>query len=139
MTVRKKKKDKPILLPYSDFIIKPCFEKYNLVIGEELMFDEIRKWRFDFYCFELMLAIEVEGIGGKQSRHTTIKGYIEDMEKYSQAAVLGWSILRFLPTQIRDMSYMQTLGTWLYYLENNNDRWYQRRVQGLTTLHYKSI
>lgn len=137
MSVRKpikKKRDakpKKVLPPYESYIIEPCLKKYGLLFGKELMFDEIRQWRFDFYCYDLMLAIEVEGIGGVKSRHTTTKGYIADMEKYNQAAVLGWTILRFTPSQIRDMSYQQTLTTWLLYYRDSSLAWHTRKQLGI--------
>jgi len=75
----------------------------------ELKFHPTRRWRFDFAWPELMIAAEVEGgteshgqrrrIKGKlctlKSRHLTPKGYENDCEKYNEAAMLGWHILKF--------------------------------------------
>jgi hypothetical protein len=60
---------------------------------EEHKFHSRRQWRFDYACQALMLAIEVEGGAWTKGRHTRGKGFIDDMEKYNAAAVLGWRIL----------------------------------------------
>ena len=60
----------------------------------EYRFHPERRWRFDFAWVEEMVAVEMEGIGGK-SRHRTYPGYKGDLEKYNQATLLGWSVLRF--------------------------------------------
>ena len=40
------------------------------------------------------IAIEYEGIVADKSRHTNIKGYTEDSNKYNEAQKLGWKVLR---------------------------------------------
>lgn len=68
---------------------------------EEYQFHPDRKWRFDFAIPERMIAIEYEGIFfGKdqatgKSRHTTVTGFMKDMEKYNAAASMGWTVLRY--------------------------------------------
>ena len=47
-----------------------------------------------------MIALEVEGgvwIGG---RHTSGAGFVKDMEKYNEAAAMGWRIIRCQPKQL---------------------------------------
>lgn len=62
----------------------------------EHRFHENRRWRFDFAWPEHMLAAEVEGLNPRgKSRHTTVTGYRADCEKYNNAALLGWRVLRF--------------------------------------------
>ena len=63
----------------------------------EYKFHPIRKWRFDFAWINMKIAMECEGgtwikDGG---RHNRPKGYKADMEKYNQAQLLGWIILRY--------------------------------------------
>jgi len=48
----------------------------------------------------LKVAVEYEGIYGK-SRHTTMSGYTGDCEKYNEAQILGWRVLRFTAKNIR--------------------------------------
>ena len=59
-----------------------------------------RRWRFDFAWPDHRVAVEVEG-GYGISRHRTMKGYTADCEKYAEAALLGWTVLRFTPPQIK--------------------------------------
>lgn len=82
-----------------------------------------RNWRFDF-CWNLApgtyglkrpirLAVEIEGIVMRRveigeklewimgGRHATIAGFKEDCIKYSTAALLGWTVLRFEQSQVK--------------------------------------
>jgi hypothetical protein len=61
----------------------------------EFKFHPTRKWRFDCAIPALKIAIEYEGIMGASSRHTRVKGYTGDTDKYNEAALLGWIVLRF--------------------------------------------
>lgn len=56
-----------------------------------------RGWRFDFAFPEVKIAVEIEGgVEWKGSgRHTTPPGFDEDCRKYNEAAILGWTVLRF--------------------------------------------
>lgn len=59
-----------------------------------------RRWRFDLAWIDRKLAVECEGgiwVGG---RHVRGKGFERDCEKYSEAAILGWRVLRFTTGQI---------------------------------------
>jgi len=62
---------------------------------EELVFDDVMKFRFDWAITSLKIAIEYEGIFSNKSRHTTISGYTEDCEKYNLAIANGWRVLRY--------------------------------------------
>jgi len=61
----------------------------------EHKFHPERKWRFDLAIPSHKIALEYEGIYGGQSRHTTTKGYTADAEKYNQATIFGWRVLRY--------------------------------------------
>ena len=63
----------------------------------EYKFSEKRGWRFDFAWPELMAALEIEGGIWSGGRHVRGKGFISDCEKYNEAALLGWRVLR-VPT-----------------------------------------
>ena len=47
------------------------------------------------------VALEVEGGVWQQGRHTRGSGFVKDMEKYSEGAILGWCILRVTPQDVR--------------------------------------
>lgn len=61
----------------------------------EFEFSPDRKFRFDWALPDLMVAVEYEGIFSEKSGHTTLSGYKKDVEKYNQATILGWKILRY--------------------------------------------
>ena len=74
----------------------------------EYRFHSKRRWRFDFAFVPERLAVEVEGVvyegKGKSTRldgrHVRPKGFEADCEKYAEAWVMGWSILRVTPRMI---------------------------------------
>lgn len=69
-----------------------------------------RKWRFDFCWHPYKIALEVEGLVVKRvagqvivsGRHATVTGYSEDRIKYANAAILGWVVLSFNQSLIKD-------------------------------------
>ena len=73
-------------------------------VEPELRFHPTRRWRFDLAIPDLKIAIEVEGGVWTQGRHTRGSGYIGDLEKYNEAAILGWLVLRFTTDQVREAS-----------------------------------
>jgi len=60
----------------------------------EYRFHPERKWRFDFAFPAHRVAVEVEGGVWTRGRHTRGRGYIADIEKYNEAVILGWRVLR---------------------------------------------
>ena len=61
----------------------------------EHKFYPTRKWRADIAIPNLNVLIEFEGVVSLKSRHTTITGYSKDCEKYNQAQLIGWKVLRY--------------------------------------------
>lgn len=55
-----------------------------------------RRWRCDYVWItdKIKLILEVEGAVWTKSRHTTGKGFTADCEKYNEAALLGFTVLR---------------------------------------------
>lgn len=74
--------------------IPQMLDIHKIEYVEQYKFHPKRKWRFDFAVPSKKVAIEYEGINSKKSRHTTISGYTEDCEKYSEAAIFGWKVIR---------------------------------------------
>lgn len=64
----------------------------------EFLFAPPRKWRFDFAWRRL--ALEVEGAIWTQGRHTRGSGFVKDMEKYNEAAAMGYRIIRVQPKDL---------------------------------------
>lgn len=68
----------------------------------EYRFHPTRKWRFDFAWPDLLLAAELDGGTWSSGRHTRGPGHEKDCEKQSEAAILGWRILRFNNNMVTD-------------------------------------
>ena len=83
---------------------------------QEHKFCEGRRWRFDFACPFLFVAIEVEGGAFTCGRHTRGVGFINDLKKYNTALVLGWRVLRYTPEQFNALDWADDL-TKLFRLE----------------------
>jgi hypothetical protein len=64
----------------------------------EYRFCEGRKWRFD-YLFDAWLAVEKVGGVWIKGHHSRGKDQIDDMEKFNEAVILGFSVLQFTPEQ----------------------------------------
>lgn len=60
----------------------------------EWTFHPTRKWRFDFAWPYRNVALEVEGGTWANGAHTRGKHYESDCEKYSEAAIAGWKVIR---------------------------------------------
>ena len=78
----------------------------------EYRFWEGRRFRFDYAWPEHLIALEVEGGlygNGKNCPvckrpsamgHTSVTGIRRDMEKYNEAAALGWRLVRVEPSKL---------------------------------------
>ena len=69
----------------------------------EHRFHPMRRWRFDIAIVERKIAIEYEGIAGGRSRHTSLTGYTGDADKYNEAQLHGWIVLRFTALNLDQM------------------------------------
>jgi hypothetical protein len=61
-----------------------------------------RRWRFDFAWPSRLLALEIEGGAWVNGRHVRGRGYEADCEKYAEATLRGWKVLRVTPGMLRD-------------------------------------
>ena len=66
----------------------------------ELKFHPKRKWRLDFAWMPQKVALEIEGGVWTGGRHTRGSGFIKDMEKYNEAVLAGYLLLRCTPAQL---------------------------------------
>jgi len=80
-------------------------ELNGVQLEREYQFHPERKWRFDFAHPYTQTAFEVEGGVWSQGRHTRGAGFIEDCEKYNEAARLGWTVVR-LPNRLLNHDYL---------------------------------
>ncbi|WP_131535519.1 PDDEXK family nuclease [Pedobacter nototheniae] len=96
LAAKKKKKRGP------DFFCALVRSDLKLDIVTEHRFHPTRRWRFDYAILEHKIAIEKDGGiwlkgGGAHSRPQNI---LRDMEKLTQASVLGWTVIRRTPEQL---------------------------------------
>jgi|SRR5882672_9223059 len=79
------------------------FEKHLRELGldyvKEYRFHPTRKWKFDYLC-KPDVAIEIEGGIWSGGRHTRGKGYQSDLDKYNQATMMMYKVLRFSTTDV---------------------------------------
>lgn len=60
-------------------------------VMREMVFHETRKWRLDVALPDHLIAVEIEGFGG---RHQHSGGFRKDMEKHNELVLHGWRLLR---------------------------------------------
>ena len=60
-----------------------------------------RRWAVDWAFIPERLAVEVEGGYAAAGRHTSVAGFLKDMEKYNVLACLGWRLIRVTPRDVR--------------------------------------
>lgn len=66
----------------------------------EYKFHPTRRWKLDYAFVDHKLALEVEGGVWIIGRHQRPKGFLKDMEKYSEAAIAGWCVIRVTPKEL---------------------------------------
>jgi very-short-patch-repair endonuclease len=67
----------------------------------EYRFHPTRKWRFDFAWPAKSLAVEVDGGLFVTGRHSRGAGAEKDMEKFAEAMIHGWRVLRVSTNQVK--------------------------------------
>ena len=75
----------------------------------EYEFASPRKWKFDV-CWDGEVALEIEGgvwIGG---RHVNPSGFLKDAQKYNEAAIRGWLVLRCTPADVESGAIFGTIA-----------------------------
>lgn len=79
----------------------------------EFKFSKSRRWRADFAHLESRTLIEIEGGVHVNGRHNRASGFFADAEKYLEAVLSEWRVLRLTEKQIN----AQTLERVISYLE----------------------
>lgn len=80
--------------------------------AREYRFHPSRRWRVDYAWPEHRLAVEIEGGAWIGGRHVRGSGFMNDMEKYNELTLMGWSLLRFTPRQVKNGEAVGTLLRW---------------------------
>ncbi len=74
----------------------------------EYAFHANRQWRFDFCWKQHLVACEIEGgiwlktKKGYSKGHAHPERFEKDIEKYNEAALYGWTVIRVTPQMVRD-------------------------------------
>lgn len=106
---KKKKKAKPAAPQLME--MKQWLTVLGIPFESEYRFDDNRRFKFDIALKEHKIAFEYEGIVGKFSRHTNVKGYTIDTEKYNLAQSQGWRVFRY--TALNYKNFLSDLKTLL--------------------------
>lgn len=107
----KKTRQKRPQTPQTDFFTTLCRSDLKVECVKEFRFHPTRKWRFDYAIPEHKIALEVEGGVWTRGRHTSPKGFLNDMEKYNTATLMGWRVFRTVPDELHTNATLQMLRT----------------------------
>jgi very-short-patch-repair endonuclease len=91
------------IMDKANILLEIHLNELGLKFMREHKFHPKRRWRFDYIIFNPRMcrtAVEIEGAIWTQGRHTRGSGYTKDLEKYREAAVLGWRVLRFSTQEV---------------------------------------
>jgi len=69
-------------------------------LEKEFRFHPTRKWRADFAHLPSRTLIEIEGGIYVNGRHNRGAGFAADLEKYFEAALAGWRVVRLGPNEL---------------------------------------
>ena len=99
---------------------------------EQYKFHPEREWRADFAVFGRVvvasevrllslntpLLVEIEGgLRGNAGRHQRIDGMEKDCEKYAEAMMMGFRVLRVMPRQVKSGVALQWIERLVAYME----------------------
>ena len=70
-------------------------------LEREFQFHPKRRWRADFAHLPSRTLIEIEGGIYVQGRHNRGAGFAADIEKYLEATLAGWRVIRLGPKELR--------------------------------------
>ena len=69
-------------------------------LEKEFRFHPVRKWRADFAHLPSRILIEIEGGIYVNGRHNRGAGFAADQEKYLEASLAGWLVVRLGPNEL---------------------------------------
>lgn len=84
------------------------FDKYWALLSHDVepvaehKFFKKRRWKFDRAFLSEKVAIEIEGGVFTGGRHSGGMGMVNDIDKYNQAMLEGWIVLRYTTKHLSD-------------------------------------
>ena len=84
-----------------EVILATALKTLKIEFEQEFKFHPTRKWRADFHLKGKEILVEVEGGIWSNGRHTRGKGYLGDLEKYNEATMMGYQVIRFSTEQVK--------------------------------------
>lgn len=83
-------------------------------LEREIHFHPTRKWRADFGHIESRTLIEIEGgiFRRGAGRHNRGAGYAKDAEKYLEAVLGGWTVIRLTEKQL-ELDFIERIVAWI--------------------------
>lgn len=75
----------------------------------EFVFAPPRKWRFDWAWTKHYVALEIEGGAFRGPGHRSVGVFLRNIEKYNEAALLGWRVIRVTTDQFNSGDVFETL------------------------------
>ena len=111
---QKKKKITKQKTSQTDAFTLICKSELGMECVKEYKFHPVRKWRFDYAIPAALVAIEVEGGVWTGGRHINPKGFLNDMEKYNSATLMGWSVYRTTPDVLYTGKTLKLLKTAIF-------------------------
>lgn len=108
---KNKTAQKPAKQPLRDVFTVICKTDLKQDCEKEFRFHPVRKWRFDYALPEHKIALEVEGGVWTGGRHTSSVGFLNDMEKYNTATLMGWRVFRTTPEDLYKKKTLDMLKT----------------------------
>jgi len=82
-------------------ILSQHLRTLKIEFEQEFKFHPSRKWRADFHLKGKKILVEVEGGIWSNGRHTRVKGYLGDLEKYNAATMMDYQVIRFSTEQVK--------------------------------------
>lgn len=89
---------------------------------KEHRFHPKRLWRFDYALPAYKIAIEIDGGVWTQGRHTRPVGYLHDLEKFNEAAALGWLVLKFTPKEQYSRATIDVVGRTIAFRKSESNQ-----------------
>jgi hypothetical protein len=96
MTIKTRKINKE----HEDRMVELIKANTSYEVKREHRFHETRRWRFDAAITEIKTAFEMEGGTWTGKGHIHPLGFEKDLEKYNTAALMGWTVYRFVPRML---------------------------------------